>query len=270
MRRLGLLVAAAGLALGPAALAGAGSETRVAALDDLFTPETVRVAVGGTVTWSNDGRNPHTVTADDGAFDSGNIAAGATFSRTFDEPGVFAYHCSYHGAAGGLGMSGIVLVGDAEPPPEAGGEPGGVPPPPPGGGATVRVPQDRPTIQAAVDAASPGDLVLVSPGVYREAVEVTTPYLTIRGTDRNTVILDGGFELDNGIHALEADGVAVENMTARNYTLNGFYWTGSPRPTTATTACTRSTPSTASSTTPTPAGAPTPASTSGSAARATR
>ncbi len=40
------------------------------------------------------------------------------------------------------------------------------------------------------------------------------------------MILDGGFELENGIRVIEADGVTVENMTARNYTVNGFFWTG--------------------------------------------
>lgn len=94
------------------------------------------------------------------------------------------------------------------------------------GPSTVRVPQDHTTIQAAVDAASPGDLVLVSPGTYDEAVDVTTKDLTIRGTDRNKVILDGGFKRENGVRILGTNGVAVENMTARNYTSNGFYWSG--------------------------------------------
>ena len=88
------------------------------------------------------------------------------------------------------------------------------------------MPADYPTITEAVDAAVPGDLILISPGVYNEAVNVTTDELTIRGLDRNEVILDGELELDNGIRVLGAKGVAIENMTARNYTNNGFFWTG--------------------------------------------
>jgi Right handed beta helix region len=94
------------------------------------------------------------------------------------------------------------------------------------GGATIAVPEDHATIQEAVDAAAPGDLILISPGVYHEAVNVEIPELTIRGLDRNEVILDGEFELDNGIRVLGAGGVAIENLTARNYTFNGFFWTG--------------------------------------------
>ena len=80
------------------------------------------------------------------------------------------------------------------------------------------VPAEYATIQDAVDAAAEGDLVLVAPGVYNEAVDVVTNNLTIRGLDRDGVILDGEFELDNGIRVLGASGVAVENLTARNYT----------------------------------------------------
>lgn len=94
------------------------------------------------------------------------------------------------------------------------------------GPATIAVPGDQPTIQAAVDAAKPGDLVLVSPGTYHEAVDVITDGITIRGLDRAGVVLDGEFEFDNGIRVLGAKGVVVENMTAQNYTKNGFFWTG--------------------------------------------
>lgn len=91
---------------------------------------------------------------------------------------------------------------------------------------THRVPEEYETIQAAVNAAEPKDLVLVGPGVYNEAVTVhDTPKLTIRGTDRNEVILDGEFELQDGILAT-VDEVVMENMTARNYQRNGFFWSG--------------------------------------------
>jgi len=90
----------------------------------------------------------------------------------------------------------------------------------------LNVPADYPTIQGAVDAAVEGDLILIAPGTYQEAIQVTTNNIIIRGLDRNTVILDGNFELDNGIRVVGANGVALENMTAMNYTKNGFFWTG--------------------------------------------
>ncbi len=105
-----------------------------------------------------------------------------------------------------------------------------------GGSSTLNVPEDYDTIQAAVDDASEGDLILVDEGVYNEAVTVPagTDNIVIRGTDRNKVILDGASgdedsiedDLENGILVVGANGVAVENMTARNYKANGFFWTG--------------------------------------------
>jgi plastocyanin len=47
----------------------------------------------------------HTVTADKGEWDSKPIAVGATFQRTFDQPGTFAYHCAIHPF-----MTGTVIV----------------------------------------------------------------------------------------------------------------------------------------------------------------
>lgn len=90
---------------------------------------------------------------------------------------------------------------------------------------TLKVPGDYPTIQKAVDAAKPGDLVLIADGVYKEEVVVQTENIVIRGTDRNKVVLDGEFAKDNGIKVF-ANGVAVENLTARNYKGNGVFFTG--------------------------------------------
>ena len=93
-------------------------------------------------------------------------------------------------------------------------------------GETRLVPQDYPTIQSAVDAADPGDMILIDRGTYREEVQVTTPGLTLRGVDRNEVVIDGEFQRPNGVSVLFADGVAVENLTAINNTSNGFFWSG--------------------------------------------
>ena len=90
---------------------------------------------------------------------------------------------------------------------------------------TLTVPGDHPTIQAAVDAAGPGDLVLISPGTYRESVWVATERLVIRGLDRDTVVLDGGFELGDGI-LVTANGVAIENLTVQRYRQNGILFSG--------------------------------------------
>ncbi len=89
----------------------------------------------------------------------------------------------------------------------------------------IRVPADHATIQEAVDAAEAGDLILIAPGTYKEAVTVETEDLVIRGEDRNEVIIDGEFTRENGIKVF-SDGVAVENLTVRNHTSNGVFFTG--------------------------------------------
>ena len=83
---------------------------------------------------------------------------------------------------------------------------------------------DFETIQAAVDAATSRDLILVEPGVYHEEVEIfDTSHLTIRGTARSEVVLDGEFERYNGI-ITTANNTVVENLTVCNYNANGVYW----------------------------------------------
>jgi hypothetical protein len=100
-----------------------------------------------------------------------------------------------------------------------------------GSGDVIRVPQDEPTIQDAVDASAPGALILVAPGVYEEAVTIAPRHenIVIRGVDRATTILDGELNAEKGEEngfLVFADGVAIENLTARNFTKNGFFWTG--------------------------------------------
>jgi plastocyanin len=66
-------------------------------IDDFaFSPDTLSVSAGTTVTWVNNDTVPHTVTATDGSFDSGNLAPGESFTHTFSSAGSFAYLCNYH------------------------------------------------------------------------------------------------------------------------------------------------------------------------------
>jgi len=111
-----------GLALttGPAA---AGASVSIVDLD--FTPRTVSVAAGTTLSWTYvaTGTNQHTVTADNGAFASPVLAPGQSFQHTFtvaDAGRSFAYHCSIHNR-----MQAIVVVT-----PSSGGSPPDVAPGP--------------------------------------------------------------------------------------------------------------------------------------------
>ena len=79
-------------------------------VDSEFQAEELTIPAGTTVTWTHNGSLPHTVTADDGAFDSGTLQTGDTFQHTFNEPGSYPYHCELHGAAGGTGMAGVIVV----------------------------------------------------------------------------------------------------------------------------------------------------------------
>lgn len=61
-------------------------------IDNLrFSPATVEVAVGDTIVWTNNDDREHTVTADTGAFNSGRIKPGRTYTWTADKPGKHAY-----------------------------------------------------------------------------------------------------------------------------------------------------------------------------------
>jgi plastocyanin len=62
-----------------------------------FVPGDLTVTKGSTVVWpNNSGQYYHTVTADDGAFDSKHIDPGHEWRRTFSKTGDFAYHCDPH------------------------------------------------------------------------------------------------------------------------------------------------------------------------------
>ena len=65
-------------------------------VDFAFQPLELQVAAGSTITWSNTGEYPHTVTADDASFDSEILLPAETFSVTLTQPGTFTYHCNIH------------------------------------------------------------------------------------------------------------------------------------------------------------------------------
>jgi len=206
------------------------SQSIIRIVDDEFSPKVINVPVGSTVIWESGGANNHNVIASDGSwqaissdyFEYGIITKGDQYEYTFEEPGVYEYYCPYHGT-NNKGMVGTVIVGDVE----------------------YSAPVEKVVvelssnvlevgdnnqfnkIQDAVDSALEGDLVLINPGVYNESVTVTTDYLTIRGTDRNSVIIDGEFMRENGIQIYDTDGVSIENLSVRNFSLNGVYWNGS-------------------------------------------
>jgi plastocyanin len=64
--------------------------------DFKFTPGTITVHVGDTVTWTNNGPTDHTATANDGSFNTGTLKKGQSASHTFTKTGTFAYICSIH------------------------------------------------------------------------------------------------------------------------------------------------------------------------------
>ena len=114
LRRIVLLLAAAGTLVLPAGNAWAQTAS-VSAVDNDFDPAEIEVSSGTTITWTNDGSTPHTVTADNGSFESGNLDPGDSFEQTFTEAGSYSYYCDYHGDEGGTGMSGVVTVTDDGP-----------------------------------------------------------------------------------------------------------------------------------------------------------
>jgi len=69
------------------------------------SPFTISLATQTTVKWGNGDGTTHTVTADGGAFTSGNIGSGSSYTHTFAAAGTYAYHCSIHPT-----MTGTIIV----------------------------------------------------------------------------------------------------------------------------------------------------------------
>ena len=75
--------------------------------DFVYTPDEIRVSPGQTVEWRNNDPVEHTVTAEDGSWDSGMVGEGELYRRTFDHPGRYPYFCEPHPF-----MRGVVVVAE--------------------------------------------------------------------------------------------------------------------------------------------------------------
>ena len=114
---VGATIAGAWLSLGTRTVAAQQKAAPVTVAIQVlqFVPPDITVPVGTRVAWVNDGGR-HQIVADDGAFKSQPLtAAQQKFVYQFRRPGVFPYHCFFHGGAGGKGMSGVVTVVERTP-----------------------------------------------------------------------------------------------------------------------------------------------------------
>jgi plastocyanin len=97
--------------------------TQVSIQDFFFSPANVSVPAGTTVTWVNEGNVPHTVTSDDGQFDSGVLMPGDSYTVMFKGQGTITYHCAIHPSMTGSVSVGTPAVGGGAQP--MGGQPMG-------------------------------------------------------------------------------------------------------------------------------------------------
>jgi plastocyanin len=72
-----------------------------------FAPNSKTISAGTTITWKNTDSYVHTSTSDAGVWDTGNIPGGGSRTTTFNAPGTYPYHCTYHAA---MGMTGTIVV----------------------------------------------------------------------------------------------------------------------------------------------------------------
>lgn len=81
---------------GPGGGAHKAASASVTIADFFFSPASVTVAIGDTVTWHNTGQAPHNATANDGSFKTPDLNQGRSASHRFASAGTFSYICTIH------------------------------------------------------------------------------------------------------------------------------------------------------------------------------
>ena len=119
-QRAFLSVAAAALLLATATTSSRAATHAIDIADFAFAPALLTITVGDTVTWTNSDTLTHTATSVNGAFDSGDLDVGESYSLTFSAPGTYDYLCTPHPT-----MTGriVVVAAAATPVPSGGGLP---------------------------------------------------------------------------------------------------------------------------------------------------
>ena len=151
----------------------------VSIFDNGYTPASITVTEGSTVTWTNTGAAPHTATDRSGRFDSGFLMNGEAFSQTFSTAGTYEYFCTIHPEM----VATITVTG-------AGGE---APPPPP-------PPPADPAPPAPV-AAAPGDVEIVD-NAFRPASRQVSVGTTLVWTNTGALphtVTDRAARFDSGL-----------------------------------------------------------------------
>jgi hypothetical protein len=78
---------------------------------------------------------------------------------------------------------------------------------------TLRVPADFPTVQAAVDAAAPGDEVLVAPGLYEEHVIIGVPSITLTAEVVGGAVLREEWVVFSTANGITVTGFDIQSTT---------------------------------------------------------
>jgi len=90
------LVALGGAAALSSTTAWAADPAKIVIKDFMFTPMSVTVKAGATVSWVNMDDEPHTVVSDTGLFRSSGLDTNETYSYRFDKAGTYHIACSIH------------------------------------------------------------------------------------------------------------------------------------------------------------------------------